>query len=168
MQIVNSTALIAAALLVACAAPPQQTSPSGQAYQGPANTSDEVDLVPPPPTFQTTVDCELAYGQGACGTGADVYAAAKLPPPENAAGWYAPMAYRNMTGVLENRYYAAPGVYVASMPYGTFVSPVVVQRYRVVDRSVIEVYRRAPLSIRNEVNVAGLEPVPPRLVDAEL
>jgi hypothetical protein len=155
------TALVFAVGLSACVAPVRHVHPSSQPVyarpvtQAPQTYADETDLVPPVPTFESVYECELAYGPGACGSGSQIYAAASLDAPGNAANWYMPFAFGAMTGVLVNRYYAPPARYVATVPYKTYLSPVVVQQYRVVTPRVIEVYHRAPLSVRSESHLHG-------------
>jgi hypothetical protein len=78
-----------------------------------------------------------------------------LDAPGNAANWFMPFAFGAMTGVLVNRYYAPPTRYVSTVHYKSYLSPVVVQQYRVVNPRVIEVYHRAPLSVRSESHVHG-------------
>jgi hypothetical protein len=152
MSLVNSTLIIVAISLSGCTTPvyrvPAASSPS---YA----QAEEVDLVPPVPTFTTSGDCELAYGAGECGTGAEVFAKASLAPPEGAGTWFIPFTYGVMTGVLVNRYFAPPTIFVPTIQYRTYISTAVVERYRVVDRRTIEVYHRAPPSVRIEAVRAG-------------
>ena len=152
MRHIQHSLLAVVISLSGCGAPVTQIVSSPQPVSA---ITEDVDLVPPVPTFLTFADCELAYGQGSCGTGAQIYTTANLAVPAGAATWYVPFAYGAMTGVLVNRYYGPPTVYVSSIPYRVFVSPVVVQRYRVVDTNVIEVFRRAPLLVRNETIMSG-------------
>lgn len=156
MRLARNVMLIALVGLCGCttrvyrvaASPPPSPAPAAVA-------AEEVDLVPPVPTFTTTVDCEQAYGAGACGSGEEVFARASLAPPDGAATWFIPYAYGVMTGVLVNRYFAPPTVFVSTVHYRTFVTREVVERYRVVDRRAIDVYHRAPPAVRIEATHSG-------------
>lgn len=152
MPFVLITALTGCVVPVQTSASRPAVTPSYPAYPSYPGTAEaeEVDLVPPVPTFLSISDCEMAYGPGACGSGAQIYASANLAAPMSAGNWYMPFAFGTMTGVLLNHYYAAPTRYIPAYQYRSFVSPVVVQRYTVVTPRVIEVYRGAPHAARQE------------------
>ena len=152
MSLVNSTLVIVALSLCGCTTRVYQQPVAPSPSYAPA---EEVDLVPPVPTFTTSGDCELAYGAGECGTGAEVFARASVAAPEGAATWFIPFTYGVMTGVLVNRYFAPPTIFISTIQYRTYISTAVVERYRVVDRRTIEVYHRAPPSVRIEAVRAG-------------
>lgn len=120
-----------------------------------ADDQEEVDVIPPVPTFLTPEDCELAYGSGACGSGAQIYAKTGLVAPAGAGVWYAPFAFGAMSGVLVNRYYAKPTIYISTIRYRSFISPVVVEKYRHVTRSHMEIYDRAPHSVKSQAIISG-------------
>ena len=144
------TGALAGALLSGCATtyPIASIQPSDQ-------SADQIDLTPPVPSFTTIGDCELAYGAGACGTGAALYQTAGIVAPVDAYGWYVPYAFGVMTGVLLNHYFAPPGVYVASVQYRSFTSTTVVNSYKVINQTTINNFKRAPQSARNEAMRAG-------------
>jgi hypothetical protein len=145
-------AALTGALLSGCAT----TYPAVSAYPPPAEiASDEIDLQPPVPSFTTVADCELAYGVGACGTGAALYQTAGIMVPVDAYGWYAPYAFGVMTGVLVNHYFAPPGVYVAGVQYRSFTSTTVVNSYKVINQTTINNFKQAPLSARNQALRSG-------------
>jgi hypothetical protein len=120
-----------------------------------ATDSDEVDLVPPVPSFTTVSDCELAYGVGACGTGAAVYDRAGIAVPIGAYDWFVPYAFGVMTGVLVNHYFAPPGVYVAGFQYRSFTSTTVINNYKVINQTTINKFGQAPLSARAQAIRSG-------------
>ena len=125
-------------------------------YTPPAQVaSGDIDLVPPVPSFSTVTDCELAYGVGACGTGAAVYETAGIAVPVGATEWYVPFAFGVMTGVLINDYFAPPGVYVADFEYQSFTSTAVINTYKTVNQTTINNYRQAPVSARNQAAHSG-------------
>jgi hypothetical protein len=125
-------------------------------YTQPAQVaSDEIDLVPPVPSFSSVMDCELAYGVGACGTGAAVYEIAGIAGPVGASEWFIPFAFGVMTGVLVNDYFAPPGVYVADFQYRSFTSTTVINSYKTINQSTIRNYRQAPASARNQAVRSG-------------
>lgn len=111
-------------------------------------TADGQEVLPPLPTFSSLADCEMAYGYGACGTGSQVYARASLAPPSYATYWYMPYQYAGLTGALTYYHLAQPTVYVSSIPYRTYVSPVYVDRYRVVTPVVVQRYHAMPVQQR--------------------
>jgi hypothetical protein len=117
--------------------------------------SDEIDLVPPVPSFSGVMDCELAYGVGACGTAAAVYETAGIAVPVGASEWYIPFAFGVMTGVLVNNYFAPPGVYVADFQYRSFTSTTVIDSYKTINQTTISNYRQAPASARNQAVRSG-------------
>lgn len=120
-----------------------------------AVASDEVDLVPPVPTFVSVQDCELAYRPGACGTGAVVYERANIAVPVGAEGWFVPFAFGAMTGVLLNDYFAPPGVYVADFEYRSFTSTTVIEHYRTVNRTTINNFHQALPNARAQAQRSG-------------
>ena len=116
-------AAVAVAVAGACTSACTTVYPAPGVYAPPAAVaSDEVDLVPPVPSFVSVRDCELAYGPGACGTGAAVYERANIAVPVGAEAWFVPFAFGAMTGVLLNDYFAPPGIYVADVEYRSFTS----------------------------------------------
>lgn len=133
---------LSAALLAGCVQPVvvQRPAPAAEAQ-------DEV-LAPPLPRFLSIADCEQAYGPGACGTGAVVYASAGIAAPPDAQTWFIPVGFSVMTGVLTHAYFAPPARYVVGIPYQVYVTPVVIERYRVVTPYAIERYHAAPPMVR--------------------
>ena len=121
---------------------------------------EQTDLIPPLPTFLTLRDCELAYGPGACGIGSSVYGQASLAPPPDAYNWYMPYSFGTMTGALLHDHYAPPGVYRAQVPYWSYLQPVVIQRYALVDPRTVRIYRSAPLMIQQQIITVGPAPYP--------
>ena len=105
---------------------------------------EESEVIPPLPTFLTVQDCEMAYGAGACGTGSQVYGQASLAAPPNANSWYMPHSFGAMTGALLNDHYAPPGIYLAQVPYRSYLQPAVIQRYALVNPQNVRFYRTAP------------------------
>lgn len=157
MSLARNVSLIVLVGLCGCATRTYYRAPASPPPAPPpvAVAAEEVDLVPPVPTFTTPADCEQAYGAGACGSGEEVFARASLAPPDGAGSWFIPYAYGVMTGVLVNRYFAPPTVFVSTVRYRTFVTTAVVERYRAIDRRTIEVYHRAPPAVRMEATHAG-------------
>jgi hypothetical protein len=117
--------------------------------------SDDIDVVPPVPSFTSAMDCELAYGTGACGTGAVVYQSVGIAAPVGAYEWYVPYAFGVMTGVLINHYFAPPGTYIAGFQYRNFTSTTVVNNYKVINQTAINNYNRAPLDARAQAMRTG-------------
>jgi len=105
---------------------------------------EESEVIPPLPTFLTVQDCEMAYGAGACGTGSQVYGQASLAAPPDALNWYMPYSFGTMTGALLHDHYAPPGIYLAQVPYRSYLQPAVIQRYALVNPQNIRFYRSAP------------------------
>ena len=105
-------------------------------------------VIPPLPTFLTVQDCEMAYGAGACGTGSQVYGQASLAAPPDAYNWYMPYSFGTMTGALLHDHFAPPGIYLAQVPYWSYLQPAVVQRYTLVSPQTVRVYRSAPQPIQ--------------------
>lgn len=132
------------------AVPVYRPAPAAQ-----AEDADAVDLVPPVPTFTSIADCELAYGIGECGTGADIYTRAALEPPVEVRSWYMPYAYVPMTGVLVQRFFAPPAFFVPTVEYRAFVSPVVVQKYRTVTATTVATFKRAPVAVQHATLKSG-------------
>jgi len=102
----------------------------------------------PLPTFLTLQDCELAYGEGACGTGSQVYGQVNLASPPDAYHWYMPYSFGTMTGALLNDYYAQPGIYLAQTPYWSYVQPATIQRYALINPRTVGLYRAGPYPFR--------------------
>jgi hypothetical protein len=134
---------------------PGPVGPAAAPVAAPGDADVETDLVPPVPTFTTVADCEMAYGPGACGSGAAVYGQANLAPPPDAGTWFMPFAFGVMTGVLVNRFYAPPTVYVADVRYSQFIAPVVIEKYRIVTPATVRFYHAAPLGHRQSVMRTG-------------
>ena len=156
-----SKATVALAILTLCSCV-EPVRPVYQPGPGPAvpvavpgDADVETDLVPPVPTFATIGDCEMAYGPGACGSGAAVYGQASLAPPPDANAWFMPFAFGVMTGVLVNRFYAPPTVYIADVRYSQYLAPVVIQKYRIVTPATVRFYQHAPLAHRQSVMRTG-------------
>jgi hypothetical protein len=148
--------ILVAILLVGCLSGCATTHRAEPAYvQSTSADSDEVDLVPPVPSFTTVSDCELAYGAGACGTGAAVYERAGVAVPVGAYDWFVPYAFGVMTGVLANHYFAPPGVYVAGFQYRSFTSTTVINNYKVINQTTINRFGQAPLSARAQALRTG-------------
>jgi len=105
---------------------------------------EESEVIPPLPTFLTVQDCEMAYGAGACGTGSQVYGQAGLAAPPDANSWYMPHSFGTMTGALLHDHYAPPGIYLAQVPYRSYLQPSVIQRYAMVNPQNVRFYRSAP------------------------
>lgn len=105
---------------------------------------EESEVIPPLPTFLTVHECEMAYGLGACGTGSQVYGQASLAAPPDAYNWYMPYSFGTMTGALLHDHYAPPGIYLAQVPYGSYLQPAVIQRYALVNPQTVRIYRSAP------------------------
>ena len=105
---------------------------------------EESEVIPPLPTFLTVQDCEMAYGAGACGTGSQIYGQASLAAPSNASSWYMPHSFGAMTGALLHDHYAPPGIYLAQVPYRSYLQPSVIQRYAMVNPQNVRFYRSAP------------------------
>jgi hypothetical protein len=160
--------LILAALLVqGCAVAPVQFTrayepppvvPAPVAAVPPAPVqaaSDEVDLMPPLPSFTTLADCESAYGPNACGNGQAVYLSAGITAPVGSDAWFIPYAFGAMTGVLINHYFAPPAPFVARVDYHAFTARVVVNRYKVINRTQIDRYRHAPAEVRSRLAHIG-------------
>lgn len=140
-------------LLIGCATPQNRTYPVTRDV--PSNVDEEVDLIPPVPTFTSISNCEQAYGFGACGDGTEVYARARLEAPPEVRYIYMPFAYSAAPTVLIHRYYAPPTVYISTVQYNTFISPVVIQRYSMINTRTIEVYHRAPVHVREQALRSG-------------
>ena len=121
---------------------------------------EQTELIPPLPTFLTLRDCELAYGPGACGIGSSVYGQASLAPPPDAYNWYMPYSFGTMTGALLHDHYAPPGIYRAQVPYWSYLQPVVIQRYALVDPRTVQIYRSAPLVTQQHIITIGPAPYP--------
>jgi hypothetical protein len=121
---------------------------------------EQTELIPPLPTFLTLRDCELAYGPGACGIGSSVYGQASLAPPPDAYNWYMPYSFGTMTGALLHDHYAPPGIYRAQVPYWSYLQPVVIQRYALVDPRTVQIYRSAPLVTQQRIITIGPAPYP--------
>ena len=105
---------------------------------------EESEVIPPLPTFLTVQDCEMAYGVGACGTGNQVYGQASLAAPPDAYNWYMPYSLGPMTGALLHDHYAPPGIYLAQVPYRSYLQPAVVQRYALVNPQTVRFSRSVP------------------------
>jgi len=129
-------------------APPAPAAPAER-------VADEVDLLPPAPSFTTLTDCESAFGAGACDTGRAVYLTAGLTAPVGAEGWYIPLAFGEMRGVLINHYFAPPAAFAARIDYRLFIGRAIVTRYKAIDRLQIDRYRHAPIDVRLQVARSG-------------
>ena len=105
---------------------------------------EEFEVIPPLPTFLTVHDCELAYGMGTCGTGSQVYWQASLAAPPDAYHWYMPYSFGTMARALLHDHYAPPGIYLAQVPYWSYLQPAVAQRYALVSPQTVMFYRSAP------------------------
>jgi len=105
---------------------------------------EESEVIPPLPTFLTVQDCEMAYGAGACGTGSQVYGQAGLAAPPDAYNWYMPYSFGTMTGALLHDHYAPPEIYLAPVPYRSYLQPAVIQRYALVNPQRLGLYRSEP------------------------
>jgi len=146
-------------------APPMIQQPYDGRQPMPAPTEawppvEQTELIPPLPTFLTLRDCELAYGPGACGIGSSVYGQASLAPPPDAYNWYMPYSFGTMTGALLHDHYAPPGIYRAQVPYWSYLQPVVIQRYALVDPRTVQIYRSAPLVTQQHIITIGPAPYP--------
>ena len=147
---------VSGVLLSACVQPAPYANQSDgmNGYQVSADPSEE-DLIPPLPTFPSLGECEMAYGGGACGTGAQVYAQANLPAPQGAAYWYAPFSFASMTGALTNGYFAPPAVYAPQVAYRRFIAPDTMGHYRRITPHHMSLYRNAPPDVRQRAMNAG-------------
>ena len=146
-------------------APPmiQQPYDAQQSMPGPTEAwppVEQTELIPPLPTFLTLRDCELAYGEGACGVGSSVYGQSSLAPPPDAYNWYMPYAFGTMTGALLHDHYAPPGIYRAQVPYWSYLQPVVIQRYALINPATVRIYRSAPLLTQQRIITVGPAPYP--------
>jgi|GEM_PF-2966193 len=130
----------------------QATAELTQALAGNGDATED-DLVPPVPTFTTIEDCERAYGPGSCGSGQAIYEQANLDPPADAVGWYMPIAFGEMTGVLVNQYYAPPTVYVSHVRYRGYLSNT--DRYRVLTPATAAHFRGASSAVQQSVMASG-------------
>ena len=168
----NRIELHALALTVLCTAlggcvvaPPMIERPYDAQQPIPAPTEawppvEQTELIPPLPTFLTLRDCELAYGAGACGLGSSVYGQASLAPPPDAYNWYMPYSFGTMTGALLHDHYAPPGIYRAQVPYWSYLQPVVIQRYALVNPGTVRMYRSAPFVTQQHIITMGPAPYP--------
>jgi len=148
--------ILLAILIAACLSGCATTYRAEPAYvQSAAPDSDDVDLVPPVPSFTTVSDCELAYGVGACGTGAVVYESAGMVVPVGAYDWFIPYSFGVMTGVLVNHYFTPPGVYVYGFQYRSFTSATVINNYKVINQTTINKFNQAPLGARTQAIRSG-------------
>ena len=120
----------------------------------------QTELIPPLPTFLTLRDCELAYGEGACGIGSSIYGQSNLAPPPDAYNWYMPYSFGTMTGALLHDHYAPPGIYRAQVPYWSYLQPVVIQRYALVNPGTVRIYRSAPIVTQQRIITTGPAPYP--------
>jgi hypothetical protein len=119
---------------------------------------EDSEGIAPLPTFLTLQDCELAYGAGACGTGSQVYGMASLAAPPDAHNWYMPYSFGTMTGALVHEQYAPPGIYLAQVPYRSFLQPAVIQRYALVNPETRRLYHSTPKPLQGGAHL----PPPPQ------
>jgi hypothetical protein len=156
---------VAAICLGGCSTTSQvEPSYSGNSYVDvsaePASTSnsDEVDLIPPVPSFLSVEDCDQAYADaaGGCASAAAVYTSVGLTPPPGASTWFIPFAFGAMTNVLLQNYFAVPAPYIFGVLYDPFTTLAVINNYKQITRRTIDAYYRAPLSVQAQVRKAGL------------
>ncbi len=146
-------ALIATGITLGGCTTTYREEPAGN--QGTEIADDEINIVPPVPSFVSVTDCELAYGVGACGTGGAVYESAGIVVPADANSWYIPYSFGVMTGVLLNHYFAPPAAYVVGVQYRTFTATKVINNYKVINQTTINNYRTAPATAQTAAMRAG-------------
>jgi hypothetical protein len=117
--------------------------------------ADDVDVLPPLPTFTTLADCESAYGADNCATGETIYVNAEIAAPAGSAEWFIPYQFAVMTAVLSNHYFAPPAAFRAEVDYGAFTDRVALYHYRTINHSQIDSYRHAPAEVRARLAHSG-------------